>query len=359
MVGVKEEKTMEKTANFAIVGYGGMGSWHAKLLKSMPQVQVSGIYDIDPSRCKAAARAGIRPYGSYEELLNDPTVELVIVAAPNDLHKELSIKAMDAGKNVICEKPVALGSGELREMIAASARNQVLFTVHQNRRWDEDFLIAKQLYDRQTLGKVFRIESRVHGSRGIPGDWRNTKQHGGGMVLDWGVHLLDQIMMLIPEKPKSVYAVLSHVTNEEVDDGFQIQLLYESGLSCLVEVGTSNFINLPRWYIQGENGTAVIEDWDLSGKLVMVSDWEKRDAVPVVTAAGLTKTMAPRTDETIREYPLPKIQADVKDFYRNAIQAARKQEQAAVTHPQLLDVMKLMEAVFRSAEENKVITEVW
>ena len=65
------------------------------------------------------------------------------------------------------------------------------------------------------------------------------------------------------------------MTNDAVDDGFHIFLNYENGLTCLVEVGTSNFINLPRWYVQGENGTAVVEDWDLSGKIVMVSDWEK------------------------------------------------------------------------------------
>lgn len=179
------------------------------------------------------------------------------------------------------------------------------------------------------------------------------------MVLDWGVHLLDQMLMLVKEKPTSVYATLSHVTNEEVDDGFQIHLRYEDGLTCLVEVGTSNFINLPRWYVQGENGTAVVEDWELSGKMVMVSDWENRDAVPVVTAAGLTKTMAPRTEETIREYPLPEVHADIKDFYRNAIQACRGQEPPAITHEQQRNVMKLMEAVFRSAEEGRVISDIW
>ena len=60
-----------------------------------------------------------------------------------------------------------------------------LLTVHQNRRWDDDFLIIKKLVEEQKLGHVFRIESRVHGSRGIPGDWRKEKVHGGGMVLDW------------------------------------------------------------------------------------------------------------------------------------------------------------------------------
>ena len=107
--------------------------------------------------------------------------------------------------------------------------------------------------------------------------------------------------------------------------------------------------------MQGENGTAIINDWDLNGKIVKVFDWEKRDAVPVVTAAGLTKTMAPRTPETIREEPLPEVTSDVRDYYRNIVKAVRGEEKQLVTHAQMLRVMKLMEALNASAEENRVI----
>ena len=149
--------------------------------------------------------------------------------------------------------------------------------------------------------------------------------------------------------------ITTHVTNDEIDDGFTSVLTFASGKTAMIEVGTSNFVNLPRWYIQGQNGTAVIRDWDLSGEIVMVSDWENRDAVPVVTAAGLTKTMAPRTDETIRRYPLPRIESDVKDYYRNIIAAIEGREKQLVTHPQMMRVMKVMEAMLRSAEMNEVV----
>ena len=87
----------------------------------------------------------------------------------------------------------------------------------------------------------------------------------------------------------------------------------------------------------------------------MVSDWENRDAVPVVTAAGLTKTMAPRTDETIETYPLPKVQSDVRDFYRNVIKACRGEEEQLIRHDQVMNVMKLMEAIFRSGETGQTV----
>ena len=343
-----------------IIGYGGMGGWHTQQLKTMEEINLLGVYDILPGRNLLAEEKGLHAYSSFEEVLNDPQVDLVTVAIPNDQHRDVCIQAMEAGKNVICEKPVALNSRQLQDMIDASKKNGVLFTVHQNRRWDEDFLTMKKIYDEGTLGPVFNIETRVHGSRGIPGDWRNAKVHGGGMVLDWGVHMLDQIMMMVEKPLRSVYAILSHVTNDDVDDGFKIFLDFEGGLNVQVEVGTSNFINLPRWYMQGNNGTAVMPDWFAeNGRIVMVSDWENRDAVPVVTAAGLTKTMAPRTDDTILEYPLPVLHSDVRDFYRNVVKAIRGEEVQLVTHEQVIKVMKVMEAAFRSADTNQVVTDIF
>lgn len=350
---------MTNKAGWALVGFGGMGGWHVGKLKTLTDIiDICGVYDINPERNKAAEEAGLHAYSSLDELLADPKVEFITIATPNDFHKEIAIKALEAGKHVISEKPVTLSSSDLQEMFDASYKANRIFSVHQNRRWDEDFRVAKKLYDENTLGKIFTIESRVHGSRGIPGDWRNTKEHGGGMVLDWGVHMLDQILLMIPHPLVSVYAELSHVTNDAVDDGFKTLLTFEDGLNVHVEVGTSNFINLPRWYILGENGSATIE-WDIvSGKIVMVSDWENRDAVPVETAAGLTKTMAPRTEETIKTYPLPRIDLDVRDYYRNFVKACRGEEEQIVRHDQMMRVMKLMEAIFKSAETKEVIHEV-
>lgn len=352
---------MEKKFGVAVIGYGGMGSWHVKKLLSLADegVEMRGVYDINPARNQAAEEIGVHAYASREELLNDPAIDLVTVAIPNDVHHEVCVDAMRHGKHVVCEKPVTLSSESLQEMIDESKRNHVIFTVHQNRRWDEDFLIMKKIYDEGTLGPVFNIESRVHGSRGIPGDWRNTKEHGGGMVLDWGIHLLDQIMQMIQKPLLRVYANLTYVTNENVDDGFKVILGFEDDLNVQVEVGTSNFINLPRWYMQGENGTAIIRDWDCSGEIVMVSDWENRDAVPIVTAAGLTKTMAPRTEETIQKYPLPRVESDVRDFYRNLVKVSRGEAEQLIRHDEMMRDMKLMEAIFRSDETHSVVTDIF
>ena len=201
---------------WALVGYGGMGEWHVGKLKTLPEFEIAGIYDIKPERVKAAEEAGLAAYESLEALLGDVSIELVTLAIPNDLHVDVAVRAMHAGKHVVCEKPVALNHLELQQMIDASRDTGKLFTVHQNRRWDEDFLIVKKLLQENALGRTFNIESRVHGSRGVPGDWRNTARQGGGMILDWGVHLLDQVLNMVDQDVVSTFCTVSHVTNDEV-----------------------------------------------------------------------------------------------------------------------------------------------
>lgn len=341
--------------HWALIGYGGMGGWHVRKLQTMPEeFHICGVYDIDPARNALARERGLRAYDTLEELLADDEIQIVTIAVPNDAHLPLAEACMRAGKHVISEKPVTPTLAELHRAIAVSRETGRLFTVHQNRRWDEDFLSAKKICDDKMLGRVFNIESRVHGSRGIPGDWRNQYAHGGGMILDWGVHLIDQMLKLVPQDVVSVFCTVTNVTNEEVDDGFSSVLTFADGLTAHVEVGTSNFVNLPRWYIQGQNGTAVIEDFKMNGEIVKVSDWEKRDAVPVVTAAGLTKTMAPRTEETIQRYPLPQIESDVRDYYRNIADVIDGKATQIVTHKEMLRVMRVIEAMMWSAKHNEV-----
>ena len=339
----------------AVVGHGGMGHFHAQRMEENPEVDFIGAYDILPERTEDLPGNG-KAFSSLEELLADERIGLVTVATPNDSHKEIVIKALEAGKNVISEKPVTMSLSDLDDMIAAADKAGRVFTVHQNRRWDPDYLAMKNIFDKNTLGKVFCIESRVHGSRGIPGDWRNQKEHGGGMVLDWGVHILDQmLMMTLPRKLVSLYAHLDYVTNENCDDGFHVEAIFDDGLVYRAEVGTSNFIALPRWYMLGENGSAIIRDWSLNGEIVMVSDWENRDAVPIIAGVGLTKTMAPRTDDTIKHYPIEKVDGDWRDFYRNVCATIRGEASLIVTHEQQRRLIRLLETVFESAARNEVI----
>ena len=341
---------------YGLIGFGGMGKWHTEILENVPEIELAGIYDIKEEKRKLAEEAGFHTYETEEAMLADESIDVILVATPNDTHRPIALRAMEAGKNVIVEKPATLSLKELTELEDMAGKTGQFLTVHQNRRWDEDLLTVREILKDQTMGEIFRIESRVHGSRGIPGDWRKEKAHGGGMVLDWGVHLFDQIFRLTGERRlKTVYATLTNVTNQEVDDGFTAVLRFEGGLEVLVEVGTNNFISLPRWYVLGENGSAVVEDWDLSGKIVKAFSEEEKEIVPVRTAAGLTKTMAPRREDTIRVEELPRVPGDIADFHRNVAAVLLRGEEPAVKLPEVKRVMRLMETVFESAEKNQVM----
>ena len=352
-----KESIMGNTAKkrVVVIGFGGMGGWHVKNLLKSDVAEVVGFYDIkDISELKQsnqdmAKENGLRSYESFEAVLADPTIDLLTLAVPNELHMPMAIQALEAGKNVISEKPVTMSSENLQKMIDASVRTGKLFTTHQNRRWDCDHLMMKQVYASGELGEVFGIESRIQGSRGIPGDWRGKKEHGGGMILDWGVHLIDQMLGIVYDrKVEKVYCRCDHITNYEVDDGFKLDLYFEGGLTARIEVGTSHFISMPRFYMTGTNGSAIINDWKEDCKIVCCKNWDEKDVVPVVTAAGLTKTMAPRDSSTISESYISRPDSDVHDFYRNVCLALDGKAEQIVTHAQLMRVMKIMEAAFES-----------
>ena len=350
----RQEGLMKHVAG--VIGFGGEGYWQAHHVEVSDALELAGVSDIAEERKAFAAEKQIKFYESNEALIADPDIDLVIIATPNDSHKPIALAAMAAGKNVVCEKPVTMTSADLAEMIAASEKYRKLFTVYQNRRWDGDFLTAKKILDERMLSEIYRIESRVHGSRGIPGDWRQLPEHGGGMILDWGVHLLDQILMMKGQvKLRYVSASVSHITNQLVDDGFTALLTFEDGMEALVEVGTSNFISLPRWYIVGQDGTALIRDWTSGAEIVSAAGIDENDVVPVHTASGITKTMAPRREENIHKTEIPVVKSSIYDFYRNVAAALDGTEEIAVKLPEVMRVMKLMEAVKRSADTHETI----
>lgn len=337
--------------NIAVVGYGGQGGWHADHALKSDVISLAGIYDIKKERNELAVSKGIRVYDSLEEILADEKVDIVVCATPNDVHEDIVVRSLSAGKNVVCEKPVALSVESFDRMVDAAKNSGKIFTVHQNRRWDVDFLGMKSIIESEKIGEVINVESRIHGSRGIPSDWRCHKPYGGGMILDWGVHLIDQMLFLIPDEIETVSCLCTNITTDEVDDGFKLTLRFKSGKTAYVEVGTFNFIALPRFYMQGKKGTAIIEDWQKKAKVILCKHWHESDVLPVQTAAGITKTMAPRDEITTDAYEVERPTSDVHDFYRNLVKAIDGTAPQLITHEQVRRVLKIMEAAFVSNEQ--------
>ena len=338
----------------AIIGYGGMGSWHHQSIeKNVPEIQVVGAYDIQKEARDKAIKAGIKAYDSLTALLDDKAIDIVTIATPNDFHKDLCIQALRAGKAVVCEKPVCLNAAELEEVMAVAKETGKLFSIHQNRRWDKDFCMVKSILDSGAIGKPYFIESRVQGSRGAMHGWRGHKLNGGGMLLDWGVHLIDQLMHMIDSKVIAVEGHLVSVKTPEVEDNLQVILRFENGVCALIGMATNCFINLPRWHVSCDNGTMEIDDWNCKGKIVQLNtdaplEWANDI---VYTEAGPTRTMAPRPPETTREIPLPDIATDWSEYYKNIVAVLNGDAELIVKPEQALRVMKVIDLLFES--ENK------
>ncbi len=338
----------------AIIGYGGMGSWHHdSITEKVPGIQVVGAYDVRPEALEKAASKGLHTYQTLEELLADTSLDLVTVATPNNFHKDLVIRCLESGKNVVCEKPVAMNAAELTEMIAASERTGRLFSVHQNRRWDKDYAIIKKLVQENTLGKPYFIESRVQGSSGGMHGWRGHKINGGGMLYDWGVHLLDQLMDMIDSPVVSVTAQLQSLFSDEIDDNVKLLLQFENGVSALCTMETNCFIPLPRWHMCCEQGTVVVESWSAQGEIVQLAEGGKMEWTDeiVYTEAGPTRTMAPRPVNTTKHSPLPEVHTDWSDYYNNIVAVLDNRAELIVKPAQVLRVMRVIDLAFESSRQ--------
>ena len=105
----------------------------------------------------------------------------------------------------------------------------------------------------------------------------------------------------------------------------------------------------------GDQGSAVIDNWKCEGKMVRLSSWEDKDAVPILAGAGLTKTMAPRDDKSLQEVPLPEVQFDNNELYSNLVDTINGEAEQIVTQEHALRVLKLMEAAEKSSETGEII----
>lgn len=343
-----------------IIGFGGMARYHYDTLKKYGRAEVKGIFDLDPAVMEYAKKHDIGTYTSKEALLDDPEIDLVLIATTNEAHKPLAIEALAAGKNAICEKPVTLNSAELIEIMDAAKKYGKVFTIDQNRRTNKDFVLMKRKVEEGLLGDVYVIESRVEGSRGMPKGWRTLKALGGGMMLDWGVHLIDQLMYMYSDKKVvNVFCKMYKIQYPEVDDNFRMTFEFEGGPTAHIEVSTNNYITHPRWYVLGKDGTLQIDDWDCEGKIVRCIDKEDQWEEEIFyTKAGPTKTMAPRSEkstETIAISEPMDVVDDLTVVYDQFIDAVEGKAELTIKPEQALRVMQVMEAAFESDAKGEAV----
>ena len=254
--------------NFGIIGYGTMASTcHRKVIESVPGARLLAVCDRVPARREAARADGAeRTYASLGAMLKDPDIHVVSICTPSHSHVHIGLKIAAAGKHILTEKPAARTAAELKKMIAAARRHGVLFTVFHNRRFDQDFLAAKRIVRQKMVGKVIAVEARWHlygstagfGTKDYYQKWREMKRYGGGILLDLGVHRLDQVNQLAPGKPDQVFAAIrGGVWAKDCDDYAMGLVHFDDGMMAQVEVSGLTTVRLPTWRIIGTRGMAV------------------------------------------------------------------------------------------------------
>lgn len=244
-----------------LVGFGlGGRVFHAPLISSVEGLELAAV--VERSTNLAVERyPGIATYRSLDELLADSAIDLVVVSTPSGTHYEAARRVLEAGKNLVVDKPMAVTSAEIAELMAlASARDLLLVPFH-NRRWDSDFQTIQKLMHEETLGRLVHLESTF--DRWSPGltrrPWKDDPAQGGGILLDLGTHLVDQALVLFG-KPESVSAEVGRERdgarepeNKAADDSFIVRLRYPD-LSVTLSANCLSALARPRFHLRGTKG---------------------------------------------------------------------------------------------------------
>lgn len=238
------------------VGIAGLGrsGWniHARLLDQVAdRFQIVAVTDNDPARRREAVnRYDCMAYTSYEELLADRAVELVVVALPSHIHADASIAALAAGKHVVCEKPMAASLADADRMVEAAAQSEYILSIFQNRRYEPYFLKVMSLLEAGTFGRIVQIRlSASNFSRRW--DWQTLKQFGGGTLNNTGPHFVDQGLQFFGDHEiTQLYCHLDRtLTLGDADDHMKVVFRGEGTPTVDIEISSSvaypgEFINI-------------------------------------------------------------------------------------------------------------------
>ena len=238
-----------------LIGFGMAGRvFHAPLLSSVEGVELAAV--LERSTDQAAQRyPGVTIHRSLDAMLGDESIGLFVVATPSTTHFDVAQKVLEAGKPTIIDKPVAITSAQIAELIAIAQAKGATLVPFQNRRWDGDFLTVKKLLAEGSLGRLVHFESRFDRWRPDAPTNRLWKEDpvSGGVLLDLGTHIADQALALFG-KPEALSAqVLKEREWARVNDGFEIRLRY-GGFTVVLGANSLSLPAGPRFHLRGTKG---------------------------------------------------------------------------------------------------------
>jgi len=322
----------------AVLGLGSMGTgWHCETLHRLAQFDLVAGCDPSPQRrALCADKYGLTTYEHFDDMLARDDLDLVVVATPSAMHRDHVIQALQAGKHVVCEKPLCMNLAECDEIIAAAERAGKMVSAYQNRRWDADHLSALDTVRSGVLGEIFFTKqlsmsySSVMRTYGVPEfrpQWRAEKRYGGGLLYDFGAHRIDQLLQLLDwPAVRDVYADLkSCLWSDEVDDCCLLVIRFANGVTSQVETTTVARLGFSGTVIAGREGTY-------------------RDGV-IKIGSG---------DEQV-ETAARQFERDWDAFYRNIHAHLTGGAPLAVPLAQTRQMIAIIDAALRSAESGQAV----
>jgi scyllo-inositol 2-dehydrogenase (NADP+) len=325
-----------------IVGLGTWGTWHANQIRNRPGFALRAVCDITPAQRQMAERElGCTAYADLRDFLADEQIDLVIVATPSHAHEKPVVAALKAGKHVLCEKPLGRTEAEARRMFAAANRAHRTLMAFQNRRGDADFLTVKKTVASGKLGRLNDIRMirwgwtnvmETFGTKSYRPGWRTEAAYGGGTLLDFGPHHVDQLLQILPDPIVSVFGDLrGRRWTADADDQFLAILRTKGGLVAQIEYSQNAHVPVHvAWAIAGERGGFRFDG--------------EQSALYTRTKNG---------KERVR--PVKNAKEDWNTLYENMRAVIAGKAEPAVPPRETLRLMRVLDAIRRSARTGRVV----
>lgn len=344
-----------KTVNTGIAGYGNGGRlFNATIIDSIEGFRIKKIMTTNETKIAAAKEdfPEAKVVSDFTDIINDGSIDLVVITTPNHLHREMANKALKAGKHVVVEKPFTATVDEANELIELASRNSLILSVNHNRRWDSDFLTVKKMIEGKKLGEIVDYEAHFDRFKNeVANGWKEDKENAGsGILYDLGSHLIDQALTLFGP-PEEIYADLrKQRKSAEVPDNFEV-LLYYPNLKVTLKASFLVKAKGPTYSVHGTKGSFLKYGIDsqeemLKSGLKPNGNWgwghesqEIWGKMDILEESGTIESEV----------------GDYRKFYQNIHDAITNNAELDVKPEQARDVIRVIELAIKSSIEKRVV----